>query len=87
MTQTKTAGNLVILVFRPQEVIASVQALAQAYQDYYGAIADYNRSQFRLYHALGHPAHMVPTGALPCADPVNAPPIRAILGRPRVAER
>jgi len=29
-------GNLILLVIRPQEVIASLQALAQAYQDYYG---------------------------------------------------
>ncbi len=41
---------------RPQEVVASLQALSQAYMDYYGAVADYDRSQFRLYHALGHPA-------------------------------
>jgi outer membrane protein TolC len=59
MSQTKAAGNLILLVVRPQEVLASVQALAQAYQDYYAAIADYNRSQFRLYHALGRPAALV----------------------------
>lgn len=79
MSQTKTAGNLVLLVFRPQEVIASLQALAQAYQDYYGAIADYNRGQFRLYHALGHPAHMVPLETPPCADGATVPG-RAVLG-------
>jgi len=33
-----------------------VQALAQAYTDFYAAVADYNRAQFRLYRALGHPA-------------------------------
>jgi outer membrane protein TolC len=57
MSQTKrTAGNLILLVIRPQEAVASVQALAQAYADYYGAVADYNRAQFRLYRALGKPA-------------------------------
>lgn len=56
MKQTKAAGDLVLLVVRPQEVIASIQALAQAYADYYGAVGDYNRAQFRLYRALGHPA-------------------------------
>ncbi len=57
VTQTKQlAGNLLILVIRPQEVVAAIQALAQAYGEYYGAIADYNRAQFRLYRALGHPA-------------------------------
>jgi len=43
-------------VIRPLEAVASVQALAQAYADYYGAIGDYNRAQFRLYRALGAPA-------------------------------
>jgi outer membrane protein TolC len=60
VSQTKRlTGNLLILVIRPQEVTAAIQALAQAYGDYYGAIADYNRTQFRLYRALGHPAQMV----------------------------
>jgi outer membrane protein TolC len=58
--QTKRlTGNVLILVIRPQEVVAAIQALSQAYVDYYGAAADYNRSQFRLYRALGHPAQMV----------------------------
>src|SRR5262249_3458487 len=47
------------LVIRPQEVVAAIQALSQAYVDYYGAVADYNRFQFRLYRALGHPAQTV----------------------------
>ncbi len=53
--QTQGAGRLVLLI-RPQEVVAAVQALAQAYADYYAAVADYDRAQFRLYRALGHPA-------------------------------
>lgn len=57
--QTKAAGNLVILVVRPQEAVASVQALAQAYSDYYTAVADANRAQFRLYRAMGKPAQCV----------------------------
>jgi outer membrane protein TolC len=54
--ETRPAGNLLVLVVRPQEVVAAIQALAQAYADYYAAVADYDRGQFRLYHALGHPA-------------------------------
>jgi outer membrane protein TolC len=57
--QTKTAGNVLILLIRPQEVVAAIQSLAQSYTDYYGAIADFNRAEFRLYHALGHPAQSV----------------------------
>jgi outer membrane protein TolC len=83
MAQTKTSGNLVLLVIRPQEVLASLQALAQAYQDYYGAIADYNRAQFRLYHALGHPANLVPRDAVPCDEPAS---VRPVLGRPTAVQ-
>ncbi|HLJ92922.1 MAG TPA: TolC family protein [Gemmataceae bacterium] len=54
--QTKQAGGVVQTLVRPQEAVAAVQALAQAYFDYYAAIADYDRAQFRLYRALGHPA-------------------------------
>jgi outer membrane protein TolC len=61
--QTKTAGGkVIVLVIRPQEVVAAVQALGQAYNDYFGAVADYNRAQFRLYRALGQPAQLL-TGA------------------------
>ena len=28
----------------------------EAYADYYAAVADYDRAQFRLYRALGHSA-------------------------------
>jgi hypothetical protein len=59
LNQTRRAGELIILMIRPQEVIAAVQTLSQAYGDYYGAVADYNRAQFRLYRALGYPAHFV----------------------------
>lgn len=52
--QTKRAGEQLILVFRPQEVVAAVAALDQAYSDYYRAVGDNNRAQFRLYRALGH---------------------------------
>lgn len=59
LRQTRSVGNMVVLVVRPQEAVASLQALTLAYADYYGAIADYDRAQFRLYHALGHPAQAV----------------------------
>jgi outer membrane protein TolC len=69
--QTQPAGGKVlILVIRPQEAVAAIQALAQAYADYYGAVADFDRAQFRLYHALGHPAQAI-GGERPCE--VSAP--------------
>jgi outer membrane protein TolC len=59
--QFKTAPGtkLNVLIIRPQEVVAAIQALGQAYEDYYGAVADYNRAQFQLYRALGHPSQLV----------------------------
>jgi hypothetical protein len=52
--QTRRVGELPMLVVRAQEVIAAIQTLALAYNDYYGAVADYNRAQFRLYRAIGN---------------------------------
>jgi outer membrane protein TolC len=61
LKQTRRVGEILQLVFRPQEVVAAFQTLEQAYRDYYGAVADYNRAQFRLYRALGHPAQCLMT--------------------------
>jgi outer membrane protein TolC len=78
-------GGELVLIFRPQEGVAAVTALDQAYRDYYTAAADHNRAQFQLYRALGHPAHclasaagppaLLPPAALPAAPhtPLPAP--------------
>jgi hypothetical protein len=102
--QTKTVAGTVpgskvlVLVIRPQEVVAAVQALSQAYGDYYGAVNDYNRAQFRLYRALGHPAQFVagqgptcpvpPLGNLPPAEarPVEASPVLPASSRLNTAQ-
>jgi outer membrane protein TolC len=55
----KKDGGEVTLLVRPQEVVAAVQALGQAYADYFGAVGDKNRAQFRLYRALGRPARLL----------------------------
>jgi outer membrane protein TolC len=74
MSQTKKAGgNVILLVIRPQEAVAAVQALAQAYVDYYGAVNDYNRAQFRLYRALGNPAEHLADEPLACPGAVGSP--------------
>jgi outer membrane protein TolC len=66
MRQLKGVGNVVVFVNRPQEVVAALQALAQAYNDYYVATGDYNRAQFRLYRDLGYPAqHLAVEGIDP----------------------
>jgi outer membrane protein TolC len=56
---TRPAGELLNLVVRPQEVVASLQALNQAFQDYASAVSTFNRAQFELYRALGRPAQWV----------------------------
>jgi hypothetical protein len=76
LSQTRRAGDLVVLVVRPQEVVAAVEALAQAYAAYYRAVADSNRAQFQLYRAIGQPAELLLPGAAPPAaapDCVNIP--------------
>jgi outer membrane protein TolC len=57
--QTTRFGDLLTLVNRPQEVVAALTQLQQAYTNYYQSIADYNRSQFRLFYALGYPAQLL----------------------------
>ena len=51
------------LINRPQEVVAALQQLQQAYLNYYTSTNDYNRAQFRLFRALGYPAQ-----TLACSD-------------------
>jgi hypothetical protein len=74
LNQTKRlGGDVILLVIRPQEVVAAIQALAAAYADYYGAVGDANRAQFRLYRALGHPAKQILQPEAPCPAPAPSP--------------
>lgn len=63
--QFRRVGEANVLIVRPQEAVAALQALAQATADYYAAVGDHNRAQFRLYRALGHPAQCVTSGVVP----------------------
>jgi outer membrane protein TolC len=80
MNQTRRVGDVLVLIVRPQEVVAAVQSLGTANSDYYSAVADYNRAQFRLYRALGHPgqclAERVPASET-CEQPI---PVRPVVG-------
>ena len=69
---TRPAGELLNLVVRPQEVVAAIQQLIVAYQDYSGAVNGFNRAQFDLYRALGQPAQWVTS--LQAAPAISAPP-------------
>jgi outer membrane protein TolC len=77
--QTKGADNRVVLLIGPLAAVQAVQALGQAYLDYFGAVADANRAQFRLYRALGQPAECMaqldesPKLATPSLVPASQP--------------
>ncbi len=75
--QTRRIGDALTLVVRPQEAVAAIQAFAQANTDFFAAVADYNRAQFRLYRALGHPAHCL-AGSVPQVTS-ETPPVPATL--------
>ena len=50
---------MLVLVNRPQEVVFALQLLKLAFDDYFMTVADYNRSEFELFHALGYPAREI----------------------------
>ena len=66
LSETVRAGELLQLVNRPQEVVAALQQLQQAYINYYTSANDYNRAQFQLFRALGYPSQ-----AVACRNPLG----------------
>jgi outer membrane protein TolC len=77
---TRPAGELLNLVVRPQEVVAALQELNLAFQDYSSAVSSFNRAQFELYRAMGRPAQWVTTLQRPVVpmgpgEAAPAPPI------------
>ncbi len=67
VSETVRAGELLQLVIRPQEVVAALQQLQQAYINYYTTTNDYNRAQFRLFRAVGYASQ-----SLACGDSLGA---------------
>jgi hypothetical protein len=63
LSETLRTGELLVLVIRPQEAVAALQQLQQAYINYYTSTNDYNRAQFLLFHALGYASQ-----SLSCSD-------------------
>jgi hypothetical protein len=88
--QTTRFGDILYLVNRPQEVVAALQQLQQAYDNYYRTVGDYNRSQFRLFHALGYPAELLACERPP-GDPLPVdtarPPYMPPVCYPRACDR
>ena len=56
LEQTRRLGNVLVLTFRPQEAVYSLDLLSTAFREYFATVAEYNRAQFELFHALGYPA-------------------------------
>ena len=59
LRQTTRFGDVLVLVYRPQEVVYALELLKLAFDEYFTTVAEYNRAQFELFHALGYPAHEI----------------------------
>jgi outer membrane protein TolC len=57
--QTTRFGDVLVLAFRPQEVVFALQYMKTAFDEYFTTVAEYNRAQFEVFHALGYPAREV----------------------------
>jgi hypothetical protein len=82
LSQTSRFGDVLVLISRPQEAIISLELLKRAFDEYFTTVAEYNRAQFELFHALGYPAYEVaqirtPGEVLPAetARPPYLPPV------------
>jgi outer membrane protein TolC len=53
-------ANVLVLVNRPQEAVYSLQLLRVAFEEYFTTVAEYNRAEFDLFHAMGYPAQELP---------------------------
>ena len=56
LKQTSRFGDVLVLISRPQEAVYALQLLKRAFDEYFTTVAEYNRAQFELFHALGYPA-------------------------------
>jgi hypothetical protein len=54
--QTTRFGDVLRLVYRPQEVVFALQVMKTSLDQYFTTVAEYNRAQFLRFHALGYPA-------------------------------
>jgi outer membrane protein TolC len=59
LSQTSRFGDVLVLIFRPQEAVFSLQLLNEAFDEYFATVAEYNRAQFDLFHAMGYPAREI----------------------------
>ena len=82
LRQTTRFGDVLVLVNRPQEVVFALQLMKKAFDKYFSTVADYNRAEFELFHALGYPAREItmlrtpgPVGPVDTNRPGYLPPV------------
>ena len=82
LRHTTRFGDILVLVYRPQEVVYALRLLKLAFDEYFTTVAEYNRAQFELFHALGYPAQEItylrPPGNIEPVDtarPAYLPPV------------
>ena len=88
LQQTTRFGDVLVLINRPQEVVFALQLMKLAFDEYFTTVAEYNRAQFELFHALGYPAREIaylrPPGDIQPVDTTGRPTCpRWATGRPR----
>jgi outer membrane protein TolC len=59
LAQTTRFENVLYQVYRPQEAVKALETLLESYDRYFSSVAEYNKAQFELYHAIGYPAREV----------------------------
>ncbi len=77
LEQTRRLGDVLVLTFRPEEAVYSLDLLSKAFNEYFTTVAEYNRAQFALFHALGYPAREIarfqPAGEVLPVDTTRPP--------------
>ena len=91
LEQTRRLGNVLVLTFRPQEAVYSLDLLSKAFNEYFTTVAEYNRAQFELFHALGYPAREIarfqPAGEVEPVDTTRPPYLPRVGNGPPPATR
>ena len=82
LQHTTRFGDVLVLINRPQEVVFALQFMKKAFDEYFTTVAEYNRAQFELFHAMGYPAREItyvrPPGTVEPVDtarPDYLPPV------------
>ena len=82
LQQTTRFGDVLVLVNRPQEAVYALRLMKLAFDEYFTTVAEYNRAQFQMFHALGYPAAKLRTSGPPARScrsirrgPAYLPPV------------